>query len=67
MDASALESQVELVKSEPVALAVIKKFGLEHDAEFLSSDPSPLGVLRSALHYLCPKRAQQGPFQLRGH
>ena len=54
MDASALESQVELVKSEPVALAVVKKFGLEHDAEFLSSDPSPLGVLRSALHYLVP-------------
>ena len=66
MDAPALESQVELVKSEPVALAVVKKFGLEHDAEFLVRILPPR---RSAICITisCPKRAQQGPFQLRGY
>jgi succinoglycan biosynthesis transport protein ExoP len=54
MDASALESQVELVKSEAVALAVVKQLRLANDAEFLSSDAGPFGVLRSALYYFVP-------------
>ena len=53
MDAPALESQVELVKSEPVALAVIKQLRLADDAEFLSSNAGLPEVLRSALQFLC--------------
>ena len=49
---AALESQVELVKSEPVALAVIKQLRLADDAEFLRSDAGLAGVLRSALRSL---------------
>ena len=47
MDTPALESQVELLKSEPVALAVVKQLGLANDTEFLSSDAGPFGILRS--------------------
>ena len=54
MDAPALESQIELVKSEPVALAVIKQLRLADDAEFLRSDAGLAGVLRSALHFFAP-------------
>ena len=56
IDSQALESQVELVKSEPVALAVIKQLGLAHDAKFLSSDGGLAGVLRSALHAFTPNK-----------
>jgi succinoglycan biosynthesis transport protein ExoP len=35
IDSPALESEIELVKSEPVALSVIKELGLAKDPEFL--------------------------------
>src|SRR5215472_6918760 len=35
IDAPALDSEIELVKSEPVALSVIKDLGLAKDHEFL--------------------------------
>src|SRR5262245_15480296 len=35
IDSPALESEIELVKSEPVALSVIKDLGLAKDHEFL--------------------------------
>jgi polysaccharide biosynthesis transport protein len=44
VDASALESQVEILKSETIALAVIKKLNLTEDPEFVSG-----GGLISAL------------------
>ena len=56
MDSQALESQVELVKSEPVALAVIKQLGLAHDAKFLRPDGGLAGLLRSALHAFTPNK-----------
>ena len=51
MDTPSLESQIELVKSEPVALRVVKQLRLADDAAFLRSDTSFAGVLRSALHF----------------
>ena len=54
MDTPALESQIELVKSEPVALRVIKQLRLADDAAFLRSDAGLAGVLRSALHFFAP-------------
>ena len=36
-DSSALESEIELVKSEPVALTVVNDLGLAKDPEFLTS------------------------------
>ena len=67
MDAPALESQIELVKSEPVALAVIKQLRLEDDAEFLSSDPGLAGVLRSALHFFVPNEPSKASVRIRGY
>ena len=51
IDTPALESQIELVKSEPVALRVIKQLRLADDAAFLRSDAGLAGALRSALHF----------------
>src|SRR5215472_11760347 len=44
IDAPALESEIELVKSEPVMLPVINSLGLAKDPEFLNS-PGVLGTL----------------------
>ena len=44
------------MKSEPVALAVIKQLRLADDAEFLRSDAGLAGVLRSALHFFTPNK-----------
>jgi polysaccharide biosynthesis transport protein len=61
IDSSALEGQVELVKSEPVALAAIKQLHLSEDAEFLKSDAGLAGTLRSALHYFTGAEPNKPP------
>jgi succinoglycan biosynthesis transport protein ExoP len=47
----ALESEIELVKSEPVALSVIKELGLAKDHEFLGPQDIFGVVLRFASHF----------------
>src|SRR6516225_2665694 len=47
IDLPALESEIELVKSEPVALSVIKDLGLAKDPEFLG----PQGVFGAVLGF----------------
>src|SRR6516225_4523256 len=47
IDSPALESEIELVKSEPVALSVIKDLGLAKDPEFLG----PQGVFGAVLGF----------------
>ena len=67
MDTPALESQIELVKSEPVALRVIKQLRLADDAAFLRSDAGLAGVLRSALHFFAPNEPEQASVRIRGY
>src|SRR5262245_15823288 len=50
IDSPALESEIELVKSEPVALSVIKDLGLAKDHEFLGPKNIVGVVLGFALH-----------------
>src|SRR6516225_9147215 len=51
IDLPALESEIELVKSEPVALSVIKELGLAKDHEFLGPQDIFGVVLRFASHF----------------
>src|SRR5262249_11000727 len=51
IDSPALESEIELVKSEPVALSVIKELGLAKDPEFFAPQDI-FGVMRGfASHF----------------
>src|SRR5215470_7210585 len=45
IDSYALESQIEILKSENIALAVVRKHHLTDDAEFGSPRPGLLGTL----------------------
>ena len=47
MDASAVESQVEVLKSENIALAVIKQLHLTDDPEFVGAGGGLIGTLFS--------------------
>jgi len=51
IDQPALESEIELVKSEPVALSVIKDLGLAKDPEFLRPQDVFGVVLGFASHF----------------
>src|SRR5262249_16995066 len=48
---SALESQIELAKSEAVALSVIRDLRLAEDPEFVRSEDGPGGVLGIISHF----------------
>src|ERR1700730_6012168 len=57
MDSPALESEIELVKSEPVALSVINDLGLAKDPEFFSGSQDVFGaVLGFASHFFSANR-----------
>ena len=45
IDASTVESQVEILKSENIALAVIKRLHLTDDPEFVRPSGGPIGTL----------------------
>ena len=49
IDASAVESQVEIIKSETIALAVIKKLHLTDDPEFVGPGGGLIGTLLGAV------------------
>ena len=49
MDLGAIESQVEILKSERIALDVIKKLHLDEDPEFLNSGGGLVGTLLSSV------------------
>jgi succinoglycan biosynthesis transport protein ExoP len=55
----AMETQVELLRSDEVALRVIKKLNLAEDPRFIGD--RPLGVLRSLLHSVAPAYFAQLP------
>jgi succinoglycan biosynthesis transport protein ExoP len=56
MDWSALESEIELVKSEPVALSVINNLGLTKNPEFSGSQGVFGAVLGFASHFFSANR-----------
>ncbi|MGL5733871.1 MAG: Wzz/FepE/Etk N-terminal domain-containing protein, partial [Beijerinckiaceae bacterium] len=59
MDSSAVDSQVEILKSESVALAVIRELKLLEDPEFSGSDGSSLvGTLFSIFGSGAPSQTQ---------
>ena len=49
MDEAAVESQVEVLKSENIALAVIKQLHLTEDPEFVGSNAGLIGALFGAI------------------
>ena len=49
VDTSAVESQVEIIKSESIALAVIKKLNLTDDPEFVGPGGGLIGTLLGAV------------------
>jgi polysaccharide biosynthesis transport protein len=51
MDSGAVDSQIEVLKSENIATAVIKDLHLTSDAEFVGSKP---GIFRTILGFLVP-------------
>ncbi|MGL4325134.1 MAG: AAA family ATPase [Beijerinckiaceae bacterium] len=51
-DTSAVESQLEALKSEGVLLAVIRNMKLTQDSEFVGASINPLGMLISAMRSL---------------
>jgi polysaccharide biosynthesis transport protein len=59
LDASAFESQIELVKSAPVALAAIKQLRLAENAEFLGSDAGLAGALTSPLRFFTANKPNE--------
>jgi succinoglycan biosynthesis transport protein ExoP len=44
-DSQFIDSQVEILKSERIALAVIKQFDLIHDPDFIGPGDGPIGML----------------------
>jgi succinoglycan biosynthesis transport protein ExoP len=62
IDSPALESEIELVKSEPVALSVINDLGLAKDPEFFSGSQGVFGAVPGfASHFFRPA-SQTNPF-----
>ena len=58
IDASAVESQVEILKSENIALAVIKKLNLTEDPEFVRPGGGLIGtLLGTGDRIVCVRRA----------
>ncbi len=61
IDAGTIQTQVELIKSQNVSLAVIRKLHLDSDPEFIAPDP---GFIRTLLGYLTApfsKHNEDGP------
>ena len=50
LDSATLESQIELLKSERVGLAVVEKLGLSKDPEFIAAKTDFAGALAFASH-----------------
>jgi len=61
MDSAAVDSQIQLLKSENVASAVVKDLNLTNDPEFIGSRP---GVLGTILGYLRPSGGPPPEFEL---
>jgi polysaccharide biosynthesis transport protein len=54
IDSSAVDSQIEVLKSEAVAAAVVKQLHLTEDPEFVGSKPGLLGSILSYLRNAIP-------------
>ena len=64
MDTSAVDSQVEVLKSENIALAVIKQLHLTEDPEFTGSNGGIIGALFSLLTEPFTSDAQDSQFAI---
>ena len=64
MDASAVESQVEVLKSENIALAVIKQLHLTDDPEFVGAGGGLIGTLFSVITGPFSSRTPESEFAL---
>lgn len=49
LDASSVQTQIEILKSENIGLAVIRKLKLNEDAEFVGAGTGPLSLIRGLL------------------
>lgn len=58
VDMVVVESQVETLKSDRIALAVIDKLHLWEDPEFITSRPTPLSFIRGLFRGSGPKQPQ---------
>jgi polysaccharide biosynthesis transport protein len=63
IDSPALESEIELVKSEPVALSVINDLGLAKDPEF-SGSQGVFGAVPGFASLFFGQQAKQIPFRI---
>ncbi len=64
LDPANVESQVEILKSESIALAVIKKLNLTEDPEFVSSGGGLIGTLLSGIESIFLSDAPSSEFVL---
>ena len=63
-DTGAVESQVEILKSETIALAVIKQLHLTEDPEFVGPGTGLMGVLLSSVMGLFASNEPSSEFAL---
>jgi succinoglycan biosynthesis transport protein ExoP len=61
MDSAAVESQIQVMKSENIATAVIKDLNLTKDPEFVGAKP---GLFASLLAYVLPTATPTSEFEL---
>ena len=64
VDTSAVDSQVEIIKSESIALAVIKQLHLTEDSEFVGSGGGLIGTLLSSVTGLFASNGPGSEFAL---
>ncbi len=61
IDSATVDTQIEVLKSERIALAVIQKLHLDLDPEFNSPNPGVVGFVLGHILSLLPSKAPQGP------
>ena len=64
IDSPSLESQIELVKSEVVALSVIRDLRLAEDPEFVGSKSGSGGVLGTVLRIFSSEKPSEAPSEI---
>ena len=61
IDSATVDTQIEVLKSERIALAVIQKLHLDLDPEFNSPSPGVVGFVLGHILSLLPSKAPKGP------
>jgi succinoglycan biosynthesis transport protein ExoP len=61
IDSATVDTQIEVLKSERIALAVIQKLHLDRDPEFNSPSPGVIGFVLGHILSLLPSKSPDGP------